>query len=234
MIAPAATSMPPVTSSGNRLRPVTAKVRGAVAVVPDAGDPPVTGGIVGVEDVGAPVKLIPPRPPPDWLAAVTDPFELDGSKKLDPPPPPAPDAREVLLCPPPPPPPKNPPPPPPPADSEPLGLPEPPVPPRLFPVVVPGLLAGGRQSPAVPLDACRPPPPPGPADVPHPAPPPPPVEPPPAPPAPAAPTPVLAAPPPPPPPPPPIARTVAPRRMSDAPPPPPLAVNPIFPGPPLA
>jgi hypothetical protein len=108
MIAPAAISMPPVTSSGSRLRPVKAKVGGVVTVAPDAGVPDVTGWtvVVVVVVVGAAVEVTVTCPLPDWLAAVTDPLELDGSKKLDPPPPPAPDARDVDACPPPPPPPK--------------------------------------------------------------------------------------------------------------------------------
>ena len=65
MIAPAATSMAPVTSSGSRLRPVTAKVRGVVTMAPDAGDPPVTAGTVAVVVVGAAVKVIVTCPPPD-------------------------------------------------------------------------------------------------------------------------------------------------------------------------
>jgi hypothetical protein len=56
--------MPPVTSSGSRLRPVTAKVRGVVTVAPDAGDPPVTGTVVE-ELVGAAVEVIVTCPPPD-------------------------------------------------------------------------------------------------------------------------------------------------------------------------
>jgi len=97
------------------LRPVKAKVGDVVAVVavaPAAGVPEVAGWtvavvvVVVVVVVALAVKVMVTCPFPDWLAPATEPFELDGSKKLDPPPPPPPDDRDVLDSPPPPPPPK--------------------------------------------------------------------------------------------------------------------------------